>query len=676
MKFLKLLPLALMLLQFSGCTKTNSDDEYNSTQTKQTNKKKKKPISPSTETNTTNETNTTSEANTTTETNATKNQPPLFTKSSTVYLFDGNSAFTLPFSDPEGDKLSYTLSGTDASGLTVDSSGVVRFSSVPDRAIQSKYFISAEANDSIASTKVDLTITILPTPQDINTTLDANVSSLTLNWQQASNLTTTTIPELTAIVLNQAPYSFTSIQTNILNYQILHEHNNSENINLNVSTGYSKQIIHLIISSKLYWKAIAVGKNFSVALRSDGTLWSWGSNGGRLGTNSIPSKFVPTQIGRDSNWTSISVGLDHTLALKRNGTLWAWGINFDWQLGDGTRTTRTTPTQIGTDSDWKKVSAGYSYSFALKNNGTLWGWGTGSLGEGTTDGSSSPIQIGDETKWELIEVGDNHTLAIKNDGTLWSWGRNNSNKLGYTTYFNYNDTPKQVGSSTNWKDIAVNYNESFALKTDGTLWAWGNNNSGQLGDGTTTNRLTPTQIGADTDWQTISAGESRIFAIKNNGTLWASGKNKNGELGNGTTTDYLTMTQIGHLANWKAITAGSYHTLALKRDGSLWTWGNNYTGQLGDGTVTSSNVPIQTKSYPSHYQHFTAGGNHNIAIQNDGSLWAWGDNYTGQLGNGKTSTSSIAPTKIGNSFEWHFITAGYYHSIAIKKDGTLWVWGS
>ena len=336
-------------------------------------------------------------------------------------------------------------------------------------------------------------------------------------------------------------------------------------------------------------------------------------------------------------WEKISAGGGHTLAIKNDGTLWGWGHNGYGQVGDGTNENAYAPVQIGTDTDWQSVSAGGQSSAAIKNNGTLWTWGDNEyhqLGDGTTTDSTMPHQMGTATNWASVSCGMVHVLALKNNGTLWAWGDNSSGQLGNG---NGNETTAivQVTTAANWQFIDAGYMHNSAIRTDGTLWVWGRNQDNQMGSGFPAGGYlaTPSRFGTDANWQSVSGGAESTVAIKTDGTLWGWGTNTNGQLGNGTHSYRGVATQSGTDNNWLAVSSGiGTFTLGLKQDGSVWGWGSNGYGQVGDGTNQSRSVPTRILSDET-YQFIDAGGYYATAITRSDNVYTWGENNAGGLGN-------------------------------------------
>lgn len=335
-------------------------------------------------------------------------------------------------------------------------------------------------------------------------------------------------------------------------------------------------------------------------------------------------------------WQSISAGEYHSLAVKNDGTLWAWGRNVLYQLGDGTDVNRNIPTQIGTANNWVKVHAGYSSSYGIKTDGTLWSWGgngSGKLGTGNLNWViATPTQIGTDTNWLSVSDGWDHTIALKTDGTLWAWGKNEYGQLGDNTTVD-KLTPIQIGTATNWQSIATGINHSLAIKTDGTLWFWGSRFNLY---GTSSQNNIPTQIGTDTNWLKLAGGQHHCAAIKTDGTLWTWGENSSGQLGDGTTTYRTAPIQVGTANDWLDVSVGVRYTIATKNNFSFWSWGYNYSGQLGHGTSgNTSDVYIPTQVGNSlDSNKISAGGYHALVKNNDGFIRGTGSNVVGQIGDG------------------------------------------
>jgi len=324
------------------------------------------------------------------------------------------------------------------------------------------------------------------------------------------------------------------------------------------------------------WKSIACGRLHTIAIKTDGTLWSWGYNFyGNLGDNTRTFRSTPvTTLLGGTNWKSIASQRYHTVALKTDGTLWSWGYNQFGQLGNfssGSTASRSTPvTTLLGGTNWKSIASGYAYTVALKTDGTLWTWGenfNGQLGVNDTTSRSTPVTtLLGGINWKSIASGYGHILAIKTDGTLWCWGRNGYGNLGVNDT-TYRSTPvTTLLGGTNWKSISCgDKGHTIALKTDGTLWSWGSNVYGQLGTNDTTTRSTPvTTLLGGTNWKSIAGGGYHTVALKTDGTLWSWGANFSGQLGiNDTTSRSTPVTTLLGTTNWKSIACASSHTIAL-----------------------------------------------------------------------------------------------------------------
>ena len=342
--------------------------------------------------------------------------------------------------------------------------------------------------------------------------------------------------------------------------------------------------------------AMTGGEYHTVALDSDGAVWTWGHNGyGQLGDGTTTARTTPAQISGLGSVTAIATGGSHAIALKPDGTVWTWGYNALGQLGDGTTTNSSTPTQVPGLSNVTAVSGNGYITMALKTDGTVWAWGMngdGQLGDGTRTQRTSPVQVSGLTNVAFIAAGIYHALAVKDDGTVWAWGQNSYGQLGDGTT-TARLTPVQISGLGTVTSIVVGIRQTLALKDDGTVWAWGRNSYGCLGDGTTTDRHTPVQVSGLSDVTAIDVGYYHSPALKSDGTVWTWGYNGGGRLGDGTTTDRHTPVQVSGLSDVAAIGAGASHTMALKSGGTMWAWGGNRFGAIGDGTTYDRNTPVQ-----------------------------------------------------------------------------------
>lgn len=366
-------------------------------------------------------------------------------------------------------------------------------------------------------------------------------------------------------------------------------------------------ILFFLISTnsfaQCYSKIVSYSRNY-IALQTDGTLWSKGTTFNRrlLGFGDVPASAEFTQIGSDNDWTeNISITSANVFAIKTDGTLWVWGrilTNGSSGLGTFDELDYITPTQVGTDANWAKVSQGIGFTLGIKTDGTLWAWGLNSgglLGIANTDDSyktNIPIQVGTESNWSNVFTGlTSLAFAIKTDGTLWSWG-NNGLYLGYpnSTINNNYRSPKQVGSDT-WKIISVGLNGPMidGIKTDGTLWGWGQSATGTYRFGDGSNAYTsefPIQIGLDSDWKEIGLSQETTVGLKINGTRWGWGRNTTAQqmgIGTGVSGGFIAIpTQLGDDTDWKKLSTDldEGYGDGIKENNSLYHWGVTNTSLI------------------------------------------------------------------------------------------------
>jgi len=526
----------------------------------------------------------------------------------------------------------------------------------------------------------------------------------------------------------------------------------------------------------------------SICTKTNGTIWSWGSNtfGGQgrniagVGfANSSNRTSSPVQIGTDTNWaqgpSKVAIGnFGNVGAIKTNGTLWLWGYNGYGTLGLNDKVYRSSPVQLGSGTTWSKVSSGdrfiigqttssllgfttsatlpnqyddvpialniiatsgdssitYSnttslpagtsllangyfygtvsvssptnYSFTVKatdetlqevsrtfslnvkNRILLWGWGNGDkdiLVQGVLTSRSSPTQIGTSPNWTKVSA--NHEgsypgiIARKDDGTLWSWGVNSSGQLGFgsTSATQGRSSPSQIGTDTNWTDnFMIRTSAAIAIKSDNTLWMWGSGANGLQGNNSTADRLSPGMVDSGS-WIKASASLSAA-AIKSDGTLWTWGSNNRGQLGQNNLVEKSSPTQVGTGTNWSDVVADNYACYAIKTDGTLWVWGYNSGGALGlnDEAAIDRSSPVQVGTSTDWSKIFVTSGVGSVAaLKTNGTLWTWGRNSLGILGQNKINAVS-SPTQIGTN-TWTDVGFGYGYLAAIRSDGTLWVTG-
>ncbi|WP_442950471.1 OmpL47-type beta-barrel domain-containing protein [Paenibacillus sp. FSL H7-0357] len=572
-------------------------------------------------------------------------------------------------------------------------------------------------------------------------------------------------------------------------------------------------------------KQIAAGRFHQLALKKDGTLWAWGANSvGELGNGTATGGTTGvSQVPGMNGVIGIAGGAYYSLAVKSDGSVWAWGYNNLGQLGDGTQTNRWAPIRVTGLSGIKEVSAGVTHSLAKGDDGSVWAWGSntyGQLGDGSLTARLTPVlvqtngapqvvlttpsgsqevptvvgittpsigwtqndsegttftgfqvQILDEAgevvldsgtvaqnttsntaSWTVTEAlpvgqklqvrvkvsdegagsewsaagwmqvsgegqagssivaGGTHSVQLKSDGTVWAWGQNTQGQLGNGSLLN-SSTAVQVTGLEDVVAVSAAGETTLALKADGTVWSWGSNSRGQLGNGSTTSSAIPVQVKELSGVIAISNSESEYsLALKGDGTVWGWGSNSSYQLGDGTNTQRLTpvkavglsgitaieangtsmalkndgtvwkvvnsaFAKVDNLSGVKQIAAGRFHQLALKKDGTLWAWGANSVGELGNGTATGGTTGVSQVPGMNGVIGIAGGAYYSLAVKSDGSVWAWGYNNLGQLGDG-TQTNRWAPIRVTGLSGIKEVSAGVTHSLAKGDDGSVWSWGS
>ncbi len=324
------------------------------------------------------------------------------------------------------------------------------------------------------------------------------------------------------------------------------------------------------------------------------------------------------------------------------------------------------------------VKGGMLSSLYLSDGGTVWLWGNnseGQLGDGTRVNRGAPVRLKG-----LTDVVDadlyNHVVALREDGSVWTWGENLWGALGNgeAGAGKLKTLPFRVKGIDHIVKIGAGNGFTLALKDDGTVWAWGKNTHGQLGNGTTVDQLHPVKVRRLKDVKDIQGGNGFSLALKKDGTVWAWGRNNRGQLGIGDKEDRILPARVHLSRKIKAIDAGNSHSLALDEENHVWAWGNNLSGELGNGTLISSLYPERVVKLPDTIIAVTCGKGHSLALDNTGKVWSWGRNRYGELGNGMHKNSSV-PTVVVTLSDVVKIGAARYHSLALKNDGSLWTWG-
>lgn len=431
--------------------------------------------------------------------------------------------------------------------------------------------------------------------------------------------------------------------------------------------------------------AVSAGRWHSLALLEDGTVQSWGRNYYRsLGDGEGGFyRATPGPVSVLTDVVAISAGDSHNLALRNDGTVWAWGRNVEGQIGDASNDTAEVPVQVTGGFDRVvRIDAGGYHSAAVDTNGDVWMWGSGAegkLGNGGVSDSNVPVHVdGLTVEISDIDAGGRHTLALDSDGGMWAWGANDSSQIGVLVAGDHL-VPVSVdnGGTADAVAVSAGYEHSIAMDADGQFWGWGMGYYGELGMDIhlfqSTPELNPTLSGV----MEIDAGSNATVVLCDDGRLLSFGTGEDGRTGDGTTGDRYMPVPVGRgFAGVTKVVSGGGHTLALEADGTVWSWGDNDYGQLGLGGQPT--VPTQISAL-SNIVDISAGQHHSLALDGDGDIYGWGSNLYGQMGNpvmtmGNYSTPVEAAPGISGTVV--ALGSGDSHCFAITKGGALWAWGS
>ena len=341
----------------------------------------------------------------------------------------------------------------------------------------------------------------------------------------------------------------------------------------------------------------------------------------------------------------------------------------------------TKKVEVYSSGIWRSIATTVSWPSSNIGPGTnvIYGWGSNEYGEALLPATVNPITVptqSNETfnyKKIVTSIGGDSTFVIASDDTLWAVGNNEYGQLGLGDTVNRSVLTK-VGTDT-WIDISCYGNHAAGIKTNGTLWTWGSNDTGQLAQGDLINYTAPNQVGTLSVWSSVACGESHTIVTRIDGTMWGAGNNSNGQLGIGNTTNssVLVKTSSTVTTAWVKVFCGQNSSYALNSDTYMYSWGNNVDGQLGLNTITASyTVPTRITALPNIINGFVSVGRaHVLAVNTSNYLYVWGNNSSGQLGTGSTTSLRI-PTRYGTGSTWWKCAAGNDYSLALTSDGTMY----
>lgn len=415
-----------------------------------------------------------------------------------------------------------------------------------------------------------------------------------------------------------------------------------------------------------------------------------GADGSRPASPAVGTLFYNTTSGKLEVYNGAAWKAGVRIAPVEIPSMWTWGYNGNGQLGDNATTShRSSPISVVTTTTiWSQVTGGYRHSLAVRANGTLWAWGdstNGALGNnfGAADSTTAflaPVQVvGGFTDWAQASCGRFHSLGLRGNGIAMAWGMNRTGlqafgQLGTNDDVNRSSPVSVVGGFTDWIQLSAGGIHSVGIRANGSAWSWGYNQQGQLGINNAASRSSPVSVvGGFTDWIQISGANSgyHTCAVRANGSAWSWGMNIGGQLGNADTVYRSSpVSVVGGFSDWVQVSAGSRFSIGLRANGSLWAWGRNGYGQLGNADTVYRSSPVSVVGGFSDWTQVSAGLFHAAAVRANGTIWTWGNNNEGRLGinlAGSSAHRSSPVSVLGSYTDWVQVGAGR-HTIGLRSQ--------
>ncbi len=424
--------------------------------------------------------------------------------------------------------------------------------------------------------------------------------------------------------------------------------------------------------------AVAGGGYHSCALVSGGTAYCWGRNdAGQLGNTSFTDALGPSPVSGGLAFASLTGGRYQTCGLVGN-TAYCWGNNFDGQVGDASTALRNAPVAVSTATTFTSVSTGGFHSCGVAvttGNSYCWGWnGFGQVGDATALDGVAPVPVpGVPQTATIVTTGHEHTCALITGGTVYCWGQNSSGQLGDGTYIDRTNAAS-VSSFADFQTISGGADHSCGLRAGNLIYCWGDGSFGQLGNGTTTSTSTPTLVGGPGGYATVSTGDDHTCALTTTGVAYCWGTNPDGRVGNNTTLQQDSPVPVSGGLTFSKISAGGMLSCGVTTAGAAYCWGDNSSGGLGNSSTINSSVPVRV-SGTQVWSAVSAGLDYACGLTTSNTVYCWGNNADGELGIGSSSSSNV-PALVSGGFTWKAISASRNGTACgITSANLAYCWG-